>query len=97
MRIARPAGTAAAVACVALLGTGCGDKNLNTSKLENEIKTRLERQVGLRISSVDCPGDVKVKKGDTFNCKLKTSAGQSATVRVTQTDDKGHVTYRVGA
>ncbi len=50
----------------------------------------------MKIASVDCPSDVKVKKGDTFNCKATTSSGQTANVKVTQQDDKGNVKYQVG-
>jgi hypothetical protein len=75
---------------------GCGDKKLDTGKLEGKIKDGIEKQAGVKIKSVDCPGDVKVKKGDTFNCKATTNSGQSAKVKVTQQDDKGNVNYQVG-
>jgi hypothetical protein len=75
---------------------GCGDKKLDTDKLEGKIQDGIEKQAGVKIKSVDCPGDVKVKKGDTFNCKATTSSGQTANVKVTQQDDKGNVNYQVG-
>ena len=75
---------------------GCGDKKLDTDKLEGKIKSGIEKQAGVKIKSVDCPDNVKVKKGDTFNCKATTQTGQSANVKVTQQDDKGNVNYQVG-
>jgi uncharacterized protein DUF4333 len=75
---------------------GCGDKKLDTGKLEGKIKTGIQKQAGVKIKAVDCPSDVKVKKGDTFNCKATTQTGQSANVKVTQQDDKGNVNYQVG-
>jgi Domain of unknown function (DUF4333) len=84
------------LAAFALGVTGCGDKKLDTKKLEGKIKDGIEKQAGVKIKSVDCPGDVKVKKGDTFNCKATTEKGQSANVKVTQQDDKGNVNYQVG-
>ena len=81
----------------ALALAGCGDKKLDTDKLEGKIKDGIENQVsGVKIKSVDCPSDVKVKKGDTFNCKATTASGQTANVKVTQQDDKGNVNYQVG-
>ena len=75
---------------------GCGDKKLNTGKLEGKIKDGIEQQAGVKVKSVDCPGGVKAKKGDTFTCKATTTRGQTATVHVTQRDDKGNVRYQVG-
>ena len=75
---------------------GCGDKKLNTGKLEGKIKDGIQKQAGVKIRTVECPGDVKVKKGDTFNCKATTRSGQTASVKVTQQDDEGNVNYQVG-
>ena len=84
------------LAAGALGVAGCGDKKLDTGKLEGKIKDGIQKQAGVKIKSVDCPDDVKVKKGDTFNCKATTQTGQSANVKVTQQDDKGNVNYQVG-
>jgi Domain of unknown function (DUF4333) len=84
------------LAAGALAVAGCGDKKLDTDKLEGKIKDGIERQAGVKIRSVDCPDDVKVKKGNTFNCKATTTSGQTANVKVTQRDDEGNVNYQVG-
>ena len=80
----------------ALAVAGCGDKKLDTGKLEGKIQDGIQKQAGVKIKSVDCPDDVKVKKGDTFTCKATTNSGQTAQVKVTQQDDKGNVNYQVG-
>jgi hypothetical protein len=80
----------------ALAFAGCGDKKLDTGKLEGKIKDGIQKQAGVKIKSVSCPKDVKVKKGDIFNCKATTATGQTANVKVTQQDDKGNVHYQVG-
>jgi uncharacterized protein DUF4333 len=81
----------------ALAFAGCGDKKLDTDKLEGKIQDGIEKQVsGVKIKSINCPDNVKVKKGDTFNCKATTNSGQTANVKVTQQDDKGNVNYQVG-
>lgn len=86
-----------AASAVTLLGlTGCGDKTLNTTKLEGKIKDGIEKQSGVKVKKLSCPSDVKAKKGDTFNCKVTTTGGQTATVKVTQKDNKGNVRYAVG-
>jgi hypothetical protein len=78
-----------------LLFTGC-EKKLDTDKLEDKVKSGIEQQANVKIKSVDCPSDVKVKKGDTFNCTATSVDGQKATVKVTQSDDQGNVRYEVG-
>jgi len=80
----------------ALLFAGC-EKKLDTGKLEGKVKDGIEQQAKIKIKSVKCPSDVKVKKGNTFNCTATSVAGQKATVKVTQSDDKGNVRYEVGA
>jgi Domain of unknown function (DUF4333) len=84
------------LAAGALAVAGCGDKKLDTGKLEGKIKDGIEQQAGVKIKSVDCPDDVEVKKGDSFNCKATTTSGQTANVKVSQRDDEGNVNYQVG-
>jgi hypothetical protein len=89
------------LACLVALATAlalgaCGDKKLDTGKLEGRIKDGIEKQAGVKVKSVDCPDDVKIKKGDTFTCTATTTSGQKARVRVTQQDDEGNVRYQVG-
>lgn len=84
------------LAAGALAAAGCGDKKLDTGKLEGKIRDGIQKQAGVKIKAVDCPEDVKVKKGDTFNCKATTTSGQTANVKVTQQDDEGNVNYQVG-
>jgi Domain of unknown function (DUF4333) len=83
-------------ALAAFAVAGCGDKKLDTGKLEGRIKDGIEQQSGVKIKSVDCPGDVKVKRGDVFTCRATTTSGQPVPVRVTQRDDEGNVNYQVG-
>ena len=86
-----------AVTCasLALLATACGDSKLDTSKLEDQIEKTLADRTGFTITSVRCPDDVKAEKGGTFRCTVATARGERAVVNVTQTDDKGGVTWKV--
>ena len=84
------------LAAAGFAAAGCGDKKLDTGKLEGKIQDGIQQQAGVKIRNVDCPDDVNVKKGDTFNCKATTRSGQTANVKVTQQDDEGNVNYQVG-
>ncbi len=45
------------------------------------------------ITGVDCPSDIKVEVGGTFECTLTEESGSTFTIEVVQTDDQGRVTY----
>jgi hypothetical protein len=82
-------------ASLALLATGCGESKLDTSRLEDQIQKTLAERTGFPIKSVDCPDDVKAEKGGTFRCTVTTARGERALANVTQTDDKGGVTWKL--
>jgi hypothetical protein len=84
-----------ALVCLGLPLAGCRDKKLDTSALEDSIQTGITRDLNLKVRSVTCPDNVPVKKGANFTCTIKTTAGKSIPVRVTQADNTGHVTYRL--
>jgi uncharacterized protein DUF4333 len=81
------------VAGLLLLGAACG-RTLDTQGLEDQIADLLAQRGGPAVESIDCPEDVKVEQGATFEC---TATGQDATwtIEVTQTDDQGHVDMRI--
>jgi uncharacterized protein DUF4333 len=89
-------GLALAAVAAAFALSACGTRMLNTDKLEAKIKEGIEQQAGVRVKSVDCPSNVELKAGGTFNCTAVTTGGDRATVRVVQQDDQGHVRYQVG-
>jgi Domain of unknown function (DUF4333) len=78
----------------ALALAACGSKVINTDKAETEIEKGLKQQLHLQNVSVDCPSNVKAKKGDTFNCTAK-SGKQTAKILVTQEDDNGRIRWRL--
>jgi uncharacterized protein DUF4333 len=90
-----PAALAVTCASLALLATACGQSNLDTSGLEDQIDKTLSDRTGFTIKSVRCPDDVEAKKGGTFRCTVTTARGERAVVDVTQTDDKGGVTWKL--
>ena len=88
------AGIAAACLSVVLLA-GCGDRTLDTSRLETQIAKTLSERTGRPITTVDCPNDVQAKKGGQFACTVTTSRNESVRVNVTQDDDQGGVTWKL--
>jgi hypothetical protein len=86
-----------ALVAVATAGAiaACGGQQLDTSKLETEIKSGIERQTDVKMRSVECPKR-EVKVGDSFDCKATATDGDTANVKVTQQDDEGNVRWRLG-
>jgi hypothetical protein len=69
-----------AIALVALVFAGCGDTVLDSTKTEEQLQASLSKSLGEKVSAVDCPSDIKVEKGKTFNCSVKMEKGEDQTV-----------------
>ena len=82
-----------ALAAGAIAIAGCGSQQLDTAEAERTIANRLGEQAGTRVK-IECPDDVEIEKGDTFQCKAR-ARNDTATVKVTQLDDEGNVRWRV--
>jgi NAD(P)H-hydrate repair Nnr-like enzyme with NAD(P)H-hydrate epimerase domain len=83
---------AAALIAFAALGTaGCGGKVIDDQKAETAIKADFERSTGVKVTSVDCPGNVDVKPGATFDCTVNAASGRSATVTLKILNDNADV------
>jgi uncharacterized protein DUF4333 len=78
----------------AVAGAGCGTQMLDVEEAEKTIGKRLGEETRATVL-VDCPDDVEIKRGDTFNCRATSPGKKPATVRVTQLDDKGRVRWVV--
>jgi NAD(P)H-hydrate repair Nnr-like enzyme with NAD(P)H-hydrate epimerase domain len=78
----------AAVACLAAALAGCGETVIDSAKTEDAIEHNLEKASGMSIASVDCPSDVEVKKGATFQCVVKQAGGkeETATLKILNED-----------
>lgn len=71
-----------------------GDKVLSLTKLEEQIKEGLVRQLNVD-AAVACGGKLRVAKaGQTLECTA-TAGSESRKVLVTMDDDKGNVTWAV--
>jgi uncharacterized protein DUF4333 len=92
-RIISLAAIALLSACSFSIGSG---NNLNTDKLETEVKNGIEEQTGATGVTVTCPDDVKIEKDNNFTCTAADNQGNSRNVDVTQTDDEGNVNWELG-
>lgn len=78
----------------ALALAGC-TQVLDDQELESEISSGIEEQTGVTGVSVDCPSDVPLEQGNTFNCSATSDEGDVGQVQVTQTDDEGNVRWEL--
>jgi hypothetical protein len=84
----------ATIAVLAIAAAAC-TKTLDTDGLEGELQSQIEAQTDSAITSVDCPADVEVEAGGTFECTAEEESGATFTLLVTQTDDEGRVVWEV--
>jgi Domain of unknown function (DUF4333) len=77
-----------ALAAVAASAAAC-TKTLDKRGLEAQLATQLP---GL---TVHCPDGVKAQAGAVFTCAASDPSGSGFQITVTQTDDKGNVTWTV--
>jgi hypothetical protein len=82
----------AAVTAIAVLLGACS-KTLDTGRLEDTLRDQIQAQLDIPGLTVDCPDGVKAEAGGTFECTATTGEGGTITIRVTQSDDEGRVTY----
>ncbi len=68
---------------------------LDDSRLQDEIKTGFEQQTGVSAEGVDCPDSQPLQAGATFECTLTTVDGEPLTIRVTQADAQGNITWEL--
>jgi hypothetical protein len=86
--------TLVAVCCLTAFVGGC-TKTLDSSGVEQQVKSQIEQKLGETGMTVDCPDDVEVHAGATFRCTATGPSGTTATIEVTQTDDQGHLTWKI--
>ena len=71
-------------------------RNLNVSSIGPSIIEGVSRQTGLDLEKVTCPSEARpVKADDVFDCVGDVKGGGALTIAVTQTDDKGNVSWKV--
>ncbi len=69
----------ALVAIAALVAAGCGETVIDNAKTEAALKENLQKSAHRQISAVECPSEVKVDPGATFDCTVKLAGGKEET------------------
>ena len=87
-------GRAAIVLSLALLAAACG-KTLKMGDLESTLASQLNAKLSTAGITVQCPESVKAEAGGTFECTGTLTTGDTLTIKVTQTDASGQVTWVV--
>jgi hypothetical protein len=61
------------------------------TKAQETTKALIERATGASVQSVSCPSSVALRRGGSFTCVATGADGTTASVLVTETDDRGDV------
>ncbi len=70
-------------------------ETFDTAGLEVELVRQIETQTDHRKVTVDCPADVPMESGRSFDCAGELKSGAPFTIRVTQVGDQGNVEWEV--
>jgi hypothetical protein len=84
-------GAVAALLAVAFLAVGCGETVIDDAKTEAAIEDNLQKSLGKKVSSVDCPSDVEVKAGASFDCAVTLNDGKEETASLKIINDDADV------
>jgi hypothetical protein len=79
-----------ALALPLVLLAGCSE-TVDTADLEAKLKDQLGQSAGVEPRSVECPEDIEIEKGKTFDCTLTAPNGDEVRVEVTFTNDEGGI------
>jgi hypothetical protein len=82
------------LAAVTALSYGLSRPRITTKLVEEQIAQSIADQVGA-ATVVTCPDTVDAGSGISFTCDVSVEGGKTATVKVTQKDDRGTVTWDV--
>lgn len=92
----QPLAVPALVLACSAIAVGC-TQNLNVDSLAPSIIDGIAQQTQIKVASVDCPKEPRpVKAGDTFECTGHIDGGGTVAVAVTQSDDTGNVSWKLG-
>ena len=89
MRTAALAFVLAVAATIA--ATGCGETVIDATKTEAAIEQNLKSSLGKKVSAVECPSDVEVKAGASFDCVVTLTSGKEETVSLKILNDDADV------
>jgi Domain of unknown function (DUF4333) len=77
--VGRLGALAALIAAAVVVAGGCGETVIDDAKTEAAIEQNLEKSLGKKVSSVECPSDVEVKADASFDCVVTLTSGKEET------------------
>jgi|KBSMisStandDraft_5_1062788.scaffolds.fasta_scaffold710055_2 uncharacterized lipoprotein len=79
---------ALAIALLAISLAACGKTVLDPTKTEEQLASSREKETGQKVIGVDCPSDVEVVAGDSFECAIDEGKGgeSTATLKIRNED-----------
>jgi type III secretory pathway lipoprotein EscJ len=83
------------LALLVLVGGCTRTKTLDAQQLDQKIASDMKDNLDMHGVTVSCPDDVPAEAGRTFGCNARSAEGTAMAIEVTQTDDRGNVTYEV--
>ena len=83
------------LASLVLVGGCTRTRTLDARQLDQKIASNMKDNLDMPGFTVSCPDDVPAEAGRTFGCNARNPAGTTVAIEVSQTDDKGNVTYKV--
>jgi hypothetical protein len=89
--------SAVTLAGLLMASAGCsfsagGGGGIDNTKVEDEIGKKMATVVAGTDVTVDCPSDVDIEAGATFECQVN-AGSQEGTFTVTQKNDQGDVSF----
>lgn len=94
MSLLSRSGVLVALALAVFLVAGCGETVIDDVKTEEAIEENLQKSVGQKVATVDCPSGVEVEAGKTFDCAVTLAGGkgETATLKIINSDADVEVT-----
>ncbi len=91
-----PRPTLALLLILSVAAASCASRTLNSDQLERRLGRQLTDSLGVASIVAECPEDVEVRRGGTFECTAR-APGETDGLRidVTQLDDDGNVTWEI--
>jgi hypothetical protein len=83
------------LASLALVGGCTRTRTLDAQQLDQKIANDMNDNLDMHGVTVSCPDDVPAEAGRRFECNARNPEGTTMAIEVTQTDDRGNVTYKV--
>jgi hypothetical protein len=83
------------LASLALVGGCTRTRTLDAQQLDQRIAIDMKDNLDMHGITVSCPDGVPAEAGRTFECNARNPGGTTMAIEVTQTDDRGNVTYKV--